>query len=46
MNNYNIRISEIPDTFVAGMMKMQPKELFKVIEEDKKDVDMKFEFPK
>ncbi len=46
MNTYNIRINEIPDLFVARMLNMQPKELFKVTEEDKKDVDVKFEFPK
>ncbi|MCL4376831.1 MAG: LemA family protein [Actinobacteria bacterium] len=44
-NTYNIRIKEIPDVFVANMMHMQPKELFKATEEDKKDVDVKFTFP-
>ena len=46
VNTYNIRINEIPDLFVARMLKMQPKELFRVIEEEKKDVDINFEFPK
>jgi LemA protein len=46
VNIYNIRINEIPDLFVARNLNMQPRELFKVIEEDKKDVDIKFEFPK
>jgi len=46
VNNYNIRINEIPDMFVARMLNMQPKELFKILEEEKKDVDVKFDFPK
>ncbi len=46
VNNYNIRINQIPDTIVAGMLKMNDKELFKVTEEDRKDVDINFNFPK
>lgn len=46
VNNYNIRINEIPDMFVARMLNLQPKEMFKIDQEDKKDVDIKFEFPK
>lgn len=46
VNNYNIRISQIPDMFVAGLIKMAPKELFKAAEEERKDVDIKFELPK
>lgn len=45
-NNYNIRIAQIPDTLVAQMLRMKPKELFKAAEEEKKDVDIKFDFPK
>jgi LemA protein len=45
-NTYNVRIHQIPDMWVAAMMNMQDKELFKVSEEDKKDVDIKFDFPK
>lgn len=44
-NNYNIRIHQIPDMFVAGMMNMKDKELFKVSETDRQDVDIKFNFP-
>jgi len=43
-NNYNIRINQLPDMFVARMLNMQDKDLFKVSEEDKKDVDIKFNF--
>ena len=46
VNTYNIRINEIPDLFVARMLNLQPRELFKVAEEDKKDVDINFDFPK
>jgi LemA protein len=46
VNNYNIRINEIPDMFVARMLNMQQRELFKINEEDKKDVSINFEFPK
>jgi len=46
VNNYNIRIHQIPDMWVAGLLNMQDKELFKVGTEDKKDVDIKFDFPK
>ena len=46
VNTYNIRISLIPDMWVAGMLNMSAKEFFKVEEEDKKDVDIKFDLPK
>lgn len=46
VNNYNIRIAQIPDTFVASMLQMKSKELFKAAEGEKKDVDIKFDFPK
>jgi len=42
VTNYNIRIKSIPDMWVAGMMHYQPVDLFKVAEEDKKDVEIKF----
>ena len=46
VNTYNIRINEIPDLFVARMLNMQPREFFKIGEDEKKDVDINFEFPK
>ncbi|MCX9026361.1 MAG: LemA family protein [Candidatus Methanoperedens sp.] len=39
---YNIRIKSIPDMWIAGKMHYQPVDLFKVAEEDKKDVEIKF----
>lgn len=46
VNVYNIRIAQIPDMWVARKMNLMPKEMFKVGEEDKKDVEIKFDFPK
>lgn len=46
VNNYNIRIHQLPDLFVAGLLNFRERELFKILEEEKKDVDIKFEFPK
>lgn len=46
VNNYNIRIHQIPDMFIAQMLQMRDRELFKVMEEDRKDVDINFNFPK
>lgn len=46
VNNYNIRINQIPDMWVARMLNMAVKELFKIAEEDKKDADISFNFPK
>lgn len=46
VNNYNIRIHQLPDVFVAQALKMNEKELFSVSAEDRKDVDIKFDFPK
>jgi LemA protein len=41
VNTYNIRIQQLPDVFVAGMMSLQRKDLFKVTEEDRRDVEVK-----
>jgi len=46
VNLYNIRISQIPDMWVARSMSLASKEMFKVSEEEKKDVEIKFNFPK
>ncbi|MFA6282403.1 MAG: LemA family protein [Candidatus Omnitrophota bacterium] len=45
-NNYNIRINQIPDMFVAQILQMKQRELFKAQEEERKDVDINFNFPK
>ena len=45
-NQYNIRIHQIPDMWVAGMLRFSDRELFKIGEQERKDVDIKFDFPK
>jgi len=46
VNNYNIRIQQIPDMLVANMLQFLPRELFRVVDEERKDVDIKFDMPK
>ena len=41
VNTFNIRIQQVPDVFIAGMMHLQHHDLFKVTEEDRQDVDVK-----
>ena len=40
-NTFNIRIQQLPDVFVAKMLNLTPKELFKVSEDDRRDVEIK-----
>jgi len=40
VNTYNIRIQQCPDVFVAGMMSLKHKEMFKASEEDRRDVQI------
>ncbi len=42
VNNYNIRIRQIPDIFVARFLNYEERELFKAAEADRKDVDIEF----
>jgi LemA protein len=42
VNTFNIRIQQMPDTFVASFMRLQPRPMFKVEEADKADVPMNF----
>lgn len=42
VNDYNIRIAQIPANFVAGFMGLQPHALFQVAEADREDVQVKF----
>ena len=41
-NTFNIRIQQMPDTFVASFMRLTPQPMFKVEEADKADVPMTF----
>jgi LemA protein len=45
VNNYNIRIAQIPDLIVARMLGYPPKPMFQVAEEDKKDIDINIKVP-
>jgi LemA protein len=42
VNTFNIRIQQMPDTFVASFMNLKPHALFQVEEADKADVAMSF----
>lgn len=42
VNTFNIRIESFPDMFVAQMMKLQKRELFKALAEERKDVKVEF----
>ena len=41
VNTYNIRIQQLPDVFVAKLLSLQRRDLFKVSEEDRRDVEVK-----
>jgi LemA protein len=41
VNTFNIRIQQVPDVFIAGMMRLRHHDLFKVTEEDRQDVEVK-----
>src|SRR5438477_12106282 len=42
VNTFNIRIQQVPDTFVAAFMRMTPRTMLKVDDADKADVKMSF----
>ena len=42
VNTFNIRIQQVPDTFVASFMRLTPRTMLKVDEADKADVQMSF----
>jgi LemA protein len=42
VNDYNIRIAQVPANFVAGFMNLQPHPLFEVAAADREDVPVKF----
>jgi LemA protein len=43
VNTYNTRIGQIPDVFVASFMGLKPREMFKVSEADRRQVEVSFE---
>jgi LemA protein len=40
---YNTRIGQIPDVFVAGFMNLKPRSMFKVSDEDRRQIDVSFQ---
>jgi LemA protein len=41
VNTYNTRIGQIPEMFLAGMMSLQPRQMFQVNEQDRQQVEVK-----
>ena len=46
VNNYNIRIKQIPDVLVAGMLSYRDEETFKVSQKEREDVKIDIKIPK
>jgi LemA protein len=40
VNTYNVRIQQLPDVLIASLMGLQKKEMFKVSDEDKRQVEI------
>ena len=45
VNTYNTRIGQIPDVFVASFMNLKPRSMFKVSDEDRRQVEVSFPTP-
>ena len=45
-NNYNIRIQQIPDVFIARFLAYRKEEMFKVSEQERRDVEVNISLPK
>src|SRR5579863_301529 len=43
VNTYNTRIGQIPEVFLASYMNLKPRPMFKVSEEDREQVQVKFQ---
>jgi LemA protein len=41
INTYNTRIAQLPEVFMARLMKLQPRQMFRVNEQDRQPVDVK-----
>ncbi len=46
VNNFNIRIKQIPDVLVAGMLNYQDEEMFKVSPKEREDFKINIKIPK
>ena len=43
VNTYNTRLGQIPDVFVASLMGLKPREMFKVSDADRRQVEVNFQ---
>jgi len=43
VNTYNTRIGQIPEVFIASFMSLKPRAMFKVSDEDRRQVEVKFQ---
>ena len=43
INTYNTRIGQIPDVFVASIMGLKPRDMFKVSDDDRRQVEVTFQ---
>jgi LemA protein len=41
VNTYNTRIAQLPDVFLARMMKLQPRQMFRVNEQERQSAEVK-----
>jgi LemA protein len=46
VNIYNIRINQVPDMIIANMLGYGEKEMFRISEEEKRDIDISLNLPK
>jgi LemA protein len=42
VNEWNVRIEQLPDLFIARLLAAAPREYFRAAEEDRKDVEIRF----
>ena len=43
VNTYNTRIGQIPEVFVASFLSLKPRSMFKVSEDDRRFIEVKFQ---
>jgi LemA protein len=43
VNAYNTRIAQLPDVFLARVMKLQPRQMFRVNEQERQQMEVKLE---
>src|SRR6202167_2083036 len=43
VNTYNARIGQIPEVFIASFLELKPRSMFKVSDEDRRLVEVKFQ---